>query len=73
MKAMIKKEFNMTNICHICGEAYSEPSAISRADNKTPICSSCGIREAVGGILKPEAVEEIVAKNKELYRTVNGT
>ena len=63
----------MTNICHICGEAYSEPSAISRADNKTPICSSCGIREAVGDLLKPEAVEEIVAKNKELYRTVNGT
>lgn len=72
MKAMTK-EHNITNICPLCGQTYSEPSAISRTDNKTPICSSCGIREAVGGLLQPEAVEEIVAKNKELYRTVNGT
>lgn len=63
----------MTNICPLCGEAYSEPPAISRLDNTTLICSSCGIREAVGGLMKPEAVEEIVAKNKEPYRTVNGT
>lgn len=73
MKAMIKKEFNITNICPICGLPYSEPSAVSRTDNKTPICSSCGIREAVGGNLKPEEVEEIVAMNKELYRSINGT
>ena len=73
MKAMVKKDHNMTNICPICGEAYSEPSAISRTDNKTPICSSWGIREAVGGLLKPEDVEVIVTKNKELYRSINGT
>lgn len=49
--------------CPICGQSYSEPSAVSRADNTTLICSSCGIREAVAGLLKPKKVEEIVAKN----------
>ena len=62
----------MTNRCPICGQNYSEPNAISRTDNTTLICSSCGIREAVDGILEPEAVEEIVAKNKGLYRSING-
>ena len=70
---MIMKDHNMTNICPICGEPYTEPPAISRLDNTTLICSSCSIREAVGGLLKPEDVEEIVAKNKELYRSINGT
>lgn len=59
--------------CPICGQSYSEPSAVSRLDNRALICSSCGIREAVAGLLKPEDIEEIVAKNKELYRSINGT
>lgn len=60
-------------ICPICGEEYSEPSAVSRRDNKTPICSSCGIREAVEGIIPSEDVEELVRRNKEMYKDLNGT
>lgn len=34
-------------ICPICKKSYSLPPAISRKDNKTPICPSCGMWEAV--------------------------
>ena len=34
-------------ICPICGSEYSAPPALSRADNKTPICPDCGTREAL--------------------------
>ena len=60
------------NICPLCGEQYSEPPAISRLDNKTAICSSCGIREAVSGLLPDADIEELVQKNKEMYKQVNG-
>ena len=59
-------------ICPICGEEYNEPPAISRVDDKTEICSGCGIREAVEGILKPEDVDELIKRNKEMYAEVNG-
>lgn len=34
-------------ICPICFKAYKEPSALSRKDNRTEICSLCGVREAL--------------------------
>lgn len=37
-------------ICPKCGKPYRAPSAISRADNRTPICPECGIREALDSI-----------------------
>lgn len=39
--------FKIYPVCPICGEAYSEPPAISRKDNKTRICSNCGTGEAL--------------------------
>ena len=33
--------------CPICGQQYSAPPAVSRIDNKTPICPSCGVRQAL--------------------------
>lgn len=36
-----------SNICPKCGKPYTEPSALSRKDNKTEICPDCGIREAM--------------------------
>lgn len=33
--------------CPKCKLMYSEPPAISRRDNKTEICSQCGIKEAI--------------------------
>lgn len=37
-------------ICPKCGREYCEPSALSRVDNKTPICPDCGTREALESI-----------------------
>ncbi len=34
-------------VCPKCKLIYSEPSAISRRDNKTEICSQCGVKEAI--------------------------
>lgn len=34
-------------ICPLCGQEYTEPPAISRADNKTEICPNCGTRQAL--------------------------
>lgn len=33
-------------ICPKCGKKYSEHAAISRIDNKTEICPTCGLTEA---------------------------
>lgn len=65
----------MINICSICGQHYSEPPAISRLDNKTEICSSCGIRQSLeplveAGVMEKADVEELVLKNKELYSRI---
>ena len=39
--------FKIYPVCPICGEAYSEPPAISRKGNKSKICSKCGIRKTL--------------------------
>jgi predicted RNA-binding Zn-ribbon protein involved in translation (DUF1610 family) len=33
--------------CPDCSEVYTEYPALSRKDNKTEICSACGVREAL--------------------------
>lgn len=38
--------FKIYPICPICGKDYDGHPAISRKDNKTKICSHCGIGEA---------------------------
>ena len=35
------------HVCPICNREYGEPPALSRRDNKTPICPECGVREAI--------------------------
>lgn len=48
-------------ICPICGEALSMHPAVSRRDNKTAICSDCGLREALADFgMDEEDAEEIV-------------
>lgn len=34
-------------ICPKCNQKYTQPSAISRIDNKANICPTCEIREAL--------------------------
>lgn len=40
--------------CPICNNLYDEPSAISRIDNKTEICSQCGTKQALEVFMKYE-------------------
>ena len=48
-------------VCPKCGKHYRAPSAISRADNRTPICPDCGIRESLDSIgCTPEEQEHIL-------------
>ena len=37
-------------ICPSCGQTYTEPPALSRKDNKTDICPSCGMMEALAAM-----------------------
>ena len=36
-----------TAICPKCGRIYILPGALSRDDNRTEICSGCGMKEAL--------------------------
>ena len=48
-------------ICPHCGCVYTAVPAVSRADNETLICPSCGIREALDSIgIKPDEAERIL-------------
>lgn len=44
----------MVRICPICKKEYTGYPAISRKDNKTEICSECGLKEALEDWLKGE-------------------
>ena len=34
-------------VCPLCQKIYYEPSALSRTDNKTEICTDCSTRQAL--------------------------
>lgn len=38
---------NLIKTCPLCGMTYKGHPAISRKDNSTPICPTCGTREAL--------------------------
>ena len=46
---METRETNV-RICPKCGKTYKGHPAISRDDNETPICPTCGTREALESI-----------------------
>lgn len=57
----MKTNDNFMKTCPKCGKNYKAPSAISRADNKTPICPTCGTREALEGLgIKSDEIERII-------------
>ena len=37
----------MIRMCPKCNKEYASPPALSRADNRTEICPTCGAREAI--------------------------
>lgn len=49
-------------VCPRCGKEYSEPPAVSRADNKTKICPLCGTKEALDavGLTEGSSVREVI-------------
>ena len=44
--------FNVVGVCPSCNKDYEGYSAISRRDNKTHICSECGMHEALAEFTK---------------------
>ncbi len=52
---------NEFKTCPKCGKRYKAPSAISRVDNKTQICPTCGTREALEGLgIKDDEIDRII-------------
>lgn len=47
---MKTKGRKIERICPICGLKYDTAPAISRRDNRTPICPDCGTRQALESI-----------------------
>lgn len=45
-------------VCPRCGQTYHGRPAVSRADNKTPLCPDCGTREALESIGVDEKEQE---------------
>ena len=46
----MKETMTRAAVCPRCGKVYTDRPAISRADDKTPICPDCGTREALESI-----------------------
>ncbi|MBQ3268355.1 MAG: hypothetical protein IJH09_00380 [Clostridia bacterium] len=49
------------SICPLCGKTYHGYPALSRTDNRTPICPDCGVRQALSSIgVSAEEQEKIL-------------
>lgn len=46
-EAKSRRRHHIVRVCPSCGLIYNEPPALSRKDNKTYICSMCGLFEAL--------------------------
>lgn len=46
-RRLIMKKSNGVKICPSCGKKYKGFPSLSRRDNKTEICSDCGLAEAM--------------------------
>ena len=57
----MKHEERRTAVCPLCGKVYHGVPALSRVDDKTPVCPDCGVRQGLAMIgIKPEEQEEIL-------------
>ena len=57
-KALRDNNFNVYPVCPMCDIEYSEPPAISRFDNSTEICPTCGMKEALITFIKINRIQE---------------
>ena len=62
----MKETIARTAVCPRCGKVYTDRPAISRADNKTPICPDCGTREAL------ESIGIDSAEQDKILRAIHG-
>lgn len=54
-------EVKQTRTCPKCGRRYTGRPALSREDNETLICPTCGTREALETLdLEEEEIDEIL-------------
>ncbi|WP_026399371.1 hypothetical protein [Acholeplasma equifetale] len=57
----MKTTTDFLKTCPLCGKEYKGHPAISRVDNQTPICPTCGTRQALEGLgLKPDEIDKII-------------
>ena len=57
------------DFCPLCGRAYDEPPALSRADNQTDICPRCGMMEALAAMPRRETPQD--RTRRAVYATGN--
>ena len=58
----MKTDTTRAAVCPLCGETYHGRPAISREDNRTPICPDCGTRQAMAAMgADPAEQERVVA------------
>lgn len=62
----MKEIMTITAICPRCGKVYTDRPAISRADDKTPICPDCGTRESL------ESIGIDTAEQDKILRAIHG-
>lgn len=58
----MKETMTRTSVCSRCGKVYTGRPAISRVDDKTPICPDCGTREALESIGVDTAEQDKILK-----------
>lgn len=54
--------------CPICNREYSERPALSRADNRTEICPTCGMLEAVRSVPAENMTEQQRAELEDFIK-----
>lgn len=63
----MKDNIREIRVCPLCGKAYVEQPALSRADNETLICPDCGTRQAL------ESIGIGTAEQDKILSIIHGT
>jgi len=56
-KDLREHTFKVYPVCPMCNIEYSEPPALSRFDNYTEICPTCGTKEALINFIKINKIQ----------------